>query len=136
MSRTSFRVNPHSIVCLDVKEFLARSRRHIRSLGDSNGTWTHNDLVRKKSLRPATLLKWRLWHRCFPVNFAIFLKTLFLQNTSAGSFWRLWSSNFVVYFKQETTPFLYLSFFCIFCLKFDQLAVFKSAINKNFWFLY
>ena len=23
-----------------------------------------------KSLRPATLLKERLWHRCFPVNFA------------------------------------------------------------------
>ena len=27
---------------------------------------------------PATLLKKRLWHRCFPVNFAKFLRTLFL----------------------------------------------------------
>ena len=27
--------------------------------------------------RPATLLKKRLWHRCFPVNFAIFLRTPF-----------------------------------------------------------
>ena len=26
-------------------------------------------------LRPATLLKIRLWHRCFPVNFAKFLRT-------------------------------------------------------------
>ena len=26
-------------------------------------------------LRPATLLKKRLWHRCFPVNFAKFLRT-------------------------------------------------------------
>ena len=26
-------------------------------------------------LRPATLLKKRLWHRCFPVNFALFLRT-------------------------------------------------------------
>ena len=33
-------------------------------------------------LRPATLLKKRLWHRCFPVNFAKFLRTSFLQNTS------------------------------------------------------
>ena len=33
------------------------------------------------SLRPATLLKKRLWHRCFPVNFTKFLKTPFLQNT-------------------------------------------------------
>ena len=32
-------------------------------------------------LRSATLLKKRLWHRCFPVNFAKFLRTPFLQNT-------------------------------------------------------
>ena len=28
-------------------------------------------------LRPATLIKMRLWPRCFPVNFAKFLKTHF-----------------------------------------------------------
>ena len=28
-------------------------------------------------LRPATLLKKRLWHRCFPVKFAKFLRTPF-----------------------------------------------------------
>ena len=28
--------------------------------------------------RPATLLKKRLWHRCFPVNFAKFLRTPFV----------------------------------------------------------
>ena len=33
------------------------------------------------SLRPATLLKKRLWHRCVPVNFAKFLRAPFLQNT-------------------------------------------------------
>ena len=33
-------------------------------------------------LRLATLLKKRPWHRCFPVNFAKFLRTLFSQNTS------------------------------------------------------
>ena len=38
-------------------------------------------------MRPATLLKERLWHRCFPVNFTKFLKTLFLQNTCGGCFW-------------------------------------------------
>ena len=36
----------------------------------------------KSGLRPATLLKKRFWHRCFPVNFAKFLRTTFLQNTS------------------------------------------------------
>ena len=33
-------------------------------------------------LRLATLLKKSLWHRCFPVNFAKFLRIPFLQNTS------------------------------------------------------
>ena len=32
--------------------------------------------------RPETLLKKKLWHRCFLVNFAKFLGTPFLQNTS------------------------------------------------------
>ena len=33
-------------------------------------------------LRPATLLKKRLWHSCFPVKFAKLPRTPFLQNTS------------------------------------------------------
>ena len=32
----------------------------------------------KRQARPATSLRKRLWHRCFPVNFAKFLRTLFL----------------------------------------------------------
>ena len=35
-------------------------------------------------LRPATLLKKRLWHRCLPVNFAKFLRISFLQNNFGG----------------------------------------------------
>ena len=35
----------------------------------------------KKRPRLATLLKKRLWHRCFLVNFVKFVITLFLQNT-------------------------------------------------------
>ena len=38
-------------------------------------------------LRPASLLKKRPWHRCFPLNFAKFLRTPFLQNTPA------WNAN-------------------------------------------
>ena len=34
------------------------------------------------SLRPATLLKKRLWKRCFTANFAKFVRTPFLTNTS------------------------------------------------------
>ena len=36
--------------------------------------------------QPATLLKKRLWYRCFPVNFAQFLRTPFLQNSSGRLF--------------------------------------------------
>ena len=59
MSPPSFRVNPHSIACLNVKELLAWSRRHIWSLSDSNGIRTHNHLVRKRTLNHlAKLAKW------------------------------------------------------------------------------
>ena len=44
-------------------------------------TWKH--------LRPATILKKRLWNRCFPVNFLKFLKTLFLQNSFGGYFFTI-----------------------------------------------
>ena len=37
-------------------------------------------------LRPATLLKKRIWHKCFPMSFAKFQRALFLQNTSGGCF--------------------------------------------------
>ena len=50
MSRTSFRVNLHSIVCQNVKELPARSRRYIWNLSNSNEIRTHNHLVRKRTL--------------------------------------------------------------------------------------
>ena len=50
MSRTSFRMNLHSVVCLNVKELLARLRRYIWSLSDNNGIRTLSHLVRKRTL--------------------------------------------------------------------------------------
>ena len=61
MSRTSFRVNPHDIVCLNVKEFLARSRRHIWDLSDSNEIRTHSHLLRKRTLSHLAKLAWPVW---------------------------------------------------------------------------
>ena len=58
MSRMSLRLNLHSIVCLNVKELLARSKRHIWSLND-NKIQTHNNLVCKWTLNHlAKLAKW------------------------------------------------------------------------------
>ena len=42
------------------------------------GTPVPELLFFNKGLRPATLLKKRLWHKCFPVNFTKFLGTPFL----------------------------------------------------------
>ena len=50
MSRTTFRVNPHSIVCLNVKKLLTWSRRHIWSLSDNNEIRIHKHLVGKRTL--------------------------------------------------------------------------------------
>ena len=50
MSRMSFRVNPHSIVCLNYREILARRRRHISSWSESNGIRIYNYLVCKRTL--------------------------------------------------------------------------------------
>ena len=36
------------------------------------------------SFQPATLLRTRLWHRCFPMNFTKFLRTPILQNICEG----------------------------------------------------
>ena len=59
ISRTSFRVNPHSIVGLNVKELLAQGRQHVWSLSDRNEIGTHNYLVRKRTRKHlAKLTKW------------------------------------------------------------------------------
>ena len=39
-------------------------------------------VILRHGQRAATLLKKKLWHWRFPVNFAKFLRTPFLQNTS------------------------------------------------------
>ena len=55
----------------------------IRNFSKFTGKQLYQSLYFQKvaGLRPATLIKWRLWHRCFPVNFEKFLRTPFLQNT-------------------------------------------------------
>ena len=46
-------------------------------------SWKFRKIYSKTPVpEPATLLKKRLWYRCFPVNFVKFLRTSFLQNTS------------------------------------------------------
>ena len=50
----------------------------LRNFTKFTGKHLCQSLFFKKVAGPATLLKKRLWHRCFPVNFAKFLGTPFL----------------------------------------------------------
>ena len=63
-----------------------------------------NNFSFAKSLRPATLFKKRLWHRFFPVKFAKFLRTPFLQNASD----RLLLKKYIFFSLHVYWPTLYL----------------------------
>ena len=71
-----------SVYILRLYRWISRSSHRRWSV--KKGVLTNFAKLTGKHLcqRPATLLKKRLWHRCFPVNFAKFLRTPFLRNTS------------------------------------------------------
>ena len=83
-----------SCCILQTQSFLSRYRSShqccsmkkgvLRNFAEFTGKHLYQSLVFNKvaGLRPATLLKKRLWHRCFTKNFAKFLRTPFLRNTS------------------------------------------------------
>ena len=56
------------------------------SQNSQENSCTRVSFLLKLQASGSTLLKKRLWHRCFPVNFAKCLRTLFLKNTSGGCF--------------------------------------------------
>ena len=59
-----------------------------------------NNVAGLRPTRLATLLKKRLWHRWFPVNFTNFLRTPFLQNTPE----RLLLDDKIILKGQNTRP--------------------------------
>ena len=62
----------------------------LKNLEKFTGKHLYQSLFFNKvaSLGPATLLKKRLWHRCFPVNFSKFLRTLFYKTLLDDCFWQ------------------------------------------------
>ena len=54
----------------------------LRNFAKFTGKHLRQSLFFNKAARHATLLKKRLWHRCFPVNFGKLPRTTFLQKTS------------------------------------------------------
>ena len=56
-------------------------------------------------LRPATLLKKRLWHRCFPVNFVKFLRTPFYR-TPDNCFWLFFIHLSVIHLRYYSNEYI------------------------------
>ena len=86
-------------------------------------------------MRPATLIKKRPWQRCFPVNFAKFLRTPFSQNSPWKLLLRLLSFFFWCYEYISTSSFdnsCQLRSSCreVFCKK-DVLKKFHKIPRKT-----
>ena len=58
----------------------------LKNFAKLTGKRVPKSFLIKVQAAPATLIKKRLWHKCFPVNFPKFLRTAFLQNPSG---WQL-----------------------------------------------
>ena len=86
--------------------------------------------TRVADLRPATLLKKRLWHRCFPANFVKFLRTPFLQTTSERLvLFKGFPANFVKFLR---TPFLQTTSERLVLFKGNFQRIFKNLKNTFF----
>ena len=92
----------------------AAKKKHLKKGVLFTGKYMCQSLFFNKvaGLRPATLLKKRLWHRCFPVNFAKFIRTPFLQNTSSSCFWPFSLSRKWVSYRLTLTLIESLRFLC------------------------
>ena len=64
--------------------FFTETRIHFSkfNIKDQKVRSTHQRYSVIRRCKSATLLKKRLWHRCFSVNFVKFVRTPFLQDTS------------------------------------------------------
>ena len=102
------------------KMFLKNSKIHLKT------PVLESLFNRVSGLRPAALLKKRLQHRCFLVNFVKFLRTPFLQNTSV--------IYLTVSFHKET---LYICSNFLLLEKWKKLLIFPSFHFANaFYALY
>ena len=73
-------------------------------------------------MRPIILLKKRLWHRCFPLNFAKFLRTPFLKEHLRGLLLKLLIKIRINSFKSP---------FCIYNRSSHQRCFLGKTIFKN-----
>ena len=73
---------------------------------------------------PATLLKLRLWHRCFSVTFARFLRTSFFKE---HLWWLLLYLKRILNYSNYSTVFYFVVYVCV-CM--IQMLVYHSFIGR------
>ena len=74
-------------------------------------------LIKLQASKPATLLKKRLWRRCFPVNFVKFLRTAFLtenvRTTASKNDSLFYHFTFCIYHLGYLFQYYFMIFHCI-----------------------
>ena len=86
-------------------------------------------------LRPTTLSKKTLWHRCFPVNFAKFPRAPFLQSTSKQLLLRPLIYFYTSWKQQKTTGFLVVFKWYDGATRIEWVAALTSSCFKVFQYL-
>ena len=90
-------------------------------------------VVLLKRLRPATLLKKRLWHKCFSVNFTKFLRTPLLTEHLR---WLLLDSTLNIFLKEfslvKIEAAIHLRNFLSLSRMFQNNFLFRTLSSRNF----
>ena len=111
------------------------SRGVLRNFTQFTGKHLSKSLLFNKvaGLRPAALFKKRFWHRCFPVNFAKFLRTPFLQNFSGRLLLKL--VRYLFHVKKTFLSILFwpcLCFSCYFQPEMKEKGLLLNLFSYNY----
>ena len=82
-------------------------------------------------LQACNLIKKRVWHRCFPVKFAKFLRTPFLQNTSRRLL--LKKKGFLNQHLIKASKLLVFVLLSFFIVSNIMIKIFFSRITVLYW---
>ena len=85
---------------------------------------------------PVTLLKKSLWHRCFPVNFAKFLRTSFSQNTSGRRLLHKFYHKYYSSTKKKDIPPNFLTFKTLRKRWSFPLSIYTVNVTKSWVSIY
>ena len=77
-----------------VEKVFLKMRCSVKKGVLKNEVFCKKGVLKAANLTLTTLLKKRLWHRCFPVKFVKFSRIYFLLNASGGCFWNYLFSTF------------------------------------------